>query len=94
MRIDSYQISQIYGANTANKAVKKVSTSGSEVKDQISFSSVGKDLQIAKSALPNVPDVREDKVKSLKQSIDAGTYSVSGEAFADKLLAVYNEKGI
>lgn len=94
MRISSYQVSQIYSANTTSKAAKKAATGASDIKDQVSFSTVGKDLQVAKMALNNVPDVREDMVNSLKQSIDNGTYEVSGEDFADKLLAAYNERSI
>ncbi len=92
MRISSYQISQIYGNNSTTKTTKKSVAGSSDIKDQISFSSVGKDLQVAKAALKNVPDVREDKVNALKESINNGTYNVSGEAFADKLLAAYGEK--
>ena len=62
-----------------------------DIRDTVSFSSIGKDIQIAKQAVNAVPDVREDKVASLKAAIKNGTYDVSGEAFADKLLAKYNE---
>ena len=92
MRISSYQVSQVYSANNTSKATKKAITGSGDIKDQVSFSSVGRDMQVAKAALSNVPDVREDRVNSLKQSINNGTYEVSGESFADKLLAAYNEK--
>jgi len=51
-------------------------------------------MQTAKTALKNVPDVREDKVKALKESIANGTYQVSAESFADKLMAAFDEKSI
>ena len=52
------------------------------------------DMQIAKTALKEVPDVRQDRVSALKASIANGTYQVSAEDFADKLLAAYDEKSI
>ena len=51
-------------------------------------------MQIAKTALKEVPDVRQDKVSALKASIANGTYQVSAEDFADKLLAAYDERSI
>ena len=51
-------------------------------------------MQIAKAALSSVPDVREDRIKALKESIANGTYQVSAENFADKILAAYDEKSI
>lgn len=95
MRIGSYnQISQVYG----NKPVKKSYGSGTvgeaSTMDQVSFSTVGKDMQVAKAALSSVPDVREDKVKALKESIANGTYQVSAESFADKLMSAFAEKSI
>lgn len=92
MRINSIsQVSQLYQTNATNK---KKNIYGANAKDTVSISDFGKDYQIAKAAAANVPDVRQEKVDSLKQSIKNGTYEVSGEAFAEKLLAAYNEKNI
>lgn len=84
MRIDAYnQIGQIYKTNNKGKVQTANKTKKS---DQLEISSVGRDLQIAKQAVKESPDVREDKVKELKAKIDNGTYEVSREAFADKLM--------
>ena len=89
MRIDAYNtISQIYGANGKFKTSPVSKTSAS---DKVEISSFGKELQIAKQAVSNAPDVREDKVAELKNQIANGTYSVSPESFAEKLLAKYDE---
>lgn len=94
MRIGAYnQIAQIYG----NQSVKKSNTNSigtTSTLDQVSFSTMGKDMQVAKAALSSVPDVREDRIQSLKASIANGTYQVSAESFADKILAAYEEKSI
>ena len=87
MRIGTYNmISQIYG-NTDTKKTKASGTTGAgSFLDQVSFSSMGKDMQTAKTALGNTPDVRESKIQDLKRRVDNGTYDVSVDDFAQKLL--------
>ncbi len=93
MRIDAYnQINQLYGVGKTSKSGKTGSTSSVSGADQVSFSSIGKDMQIAKAALAKVPDVREDKVNELKSQIQSGTYNVSNESFAEKLADAYENR--
>ncbi|MCI5856496.1 MAG: flagellar biosynthesis anti-sigma factor FlgM [Agathobacter sp.] len=89
MRIDAYnQISQIYNTQTMAKTNRtQMSTSRM---DQVSISQVGRDYQIAKNAVSEASDVREDKVAQLKAMVDNGTYKVDEGDFASKLLAKYN----
>ncbi len=90
MRIEAYNmVQQVYGTQKPHKAQ---STAKVSRMDQVQISSFGKDLQIAKQAVKDAPDVRESLTAPLKASINAGTYSVSGEDFASKLLAKYEEK--
>ena len=90
MRIDAYnQIQQIYGNKSIKKTEEKKVTSSS-FKDQLLLSAAGKDAQIAKQALSNTPDVRESVINPLKEQIDNGTYEVSAEDLAGKLLEKYN----
>lgn len=85
MRIEAYnQVQQIYSNSKVNKAQAPKKTN--DVRDTVSFSSIGKDIQIAKQAVKEVPNVREDLVASIKAAVKNGTYDVSNEAFADKLL--------
>ena len=95
MRIGTYNmISQIYG-NTGTKKTKTSGTTGSgSFLDQVSFSSMGKDMQTSKTALGNTPDVRESKIQDLKRRIDNGTYDVSVDDFAQKLLDSYSKTNI
>ena len=92
MRIGTYNmLSQIYG-NTGTKKPKSTgTTSTGSFLDQVSFSSMGKDMQTAKTALGNTPDVRESKIQDLKRRIDNGTYDVSVDDFAQKLLDSYSK---
>jgi negative regulator of flagellin synthesis FlgM len=95
MRIDAYnQINQVYGVGKTRKSGKTGYASGVSDTDQVSFSSIGKDMQIAKAALENVPDVREDRVNELKSQIQNGTYHVSNESFADKLMSAYENLAV
>ncbi len=90
MRIEAYsQVQQIYSNNKVNKTAATKKTA--DVRDTVSFSSIGKDIQVAKQAVSAAPYVREDVVATLKAAIKNGTYDVSGEAFADKLLAKFDE---
>lgn len=85
MRVDAYnQIAQLYNVNKSNKTQKTASTSSA--KDQVSISKAGRDYQVAKTAVSEASDIREDKVAQLKSMIDAGTYQVSPDDFASKLL--------
>lgn len=58
----------------------------SNFSDKLLISSMGKDYNIARTALSSAPDIREDLIYSIKERIKNGTYEVSGEAFAEKIL--------
>lgn len=95
MRIGAYnQISQVYGNQPVKKSYNSSTYGTTSTTDQVSFSTVGKDMQTAKTALKDVPDVRQDRINALKESIANGTYQVSAESFADKLMAAFEEKSI
>ena len=93
MRIDAYnQVNQLYGVGKSKK-IGNIGNAGSlNGVDQVSFSSIGKDMQIAKTALAKVPDIRQDKVDTLKAAVQSGTYNVSNESFAEKLMSAYTER--
>ena len=55
--------------------------------DMVTLSSKAKDYSTIKKALVNTPDIRADKVQSIKAQIDAGTYNVTGMDVANKLFA-------
>ena len=90
MRIEAYnQIHQIYGSTKAARSPK--SREAVYSRDAVEISNGGQDYQIAKKAVREAPDVREDLIASLKERIASGTYNVSGESFADKLLSKYED---
>ena len=73
MRIDAYNaVSQIYKTSSYSKNNKAVTNK--------------KEYQVAKSAVASTSDVRMDMVNDVKARIQAGTYNISSEDVADKIL--------
>ena len=89
MRIEAYnQIASIYKTSKTGKVQQPYGVSTG--RDEVQISRLGRDYQIAKQAVAEASDIREDKVSQLKSMIDAGTYSVEPGDFASKLLEKYN----
>ena len=77
MRIEAYaQVQQLYNTKKVN---------------QVQISSLGKDIQTAKQAVANSPDIREELTASIQNRIQNGSYEVSSDDFAAKLLNAYNQ---
>ena len=90
MRIDAYnQIAALYKTTKPSKA--KSTAEVTSARDQVQISRAGRDYQIAKQAVANASDIREDKVAELKTKVDSGNYKVDAGDFASKLLEKYNE---
>lgn len=90
MRIDAYNhIQQLYGTKSI-KTTEEKRVNHKSFKDQLMLSAAGKDAQIAKQAVANTPDVRESVIAPLKEQIDSGSYEVSVDDLAGKLLEKYN----
>lgn len=75
---------QIYN----NKTTEKLgNTKGVErPKDELQLSDRAKEYQIAMKAFKNLPEVREDLVREVKDNIKQGSYNVTGEEIADKII--------
>jgi negative regulator of flagellin synthesis FlgM len=50
---------------------------------------MGRDLQVAKKAVSETEDVRWNKVNAIKKRMQSGTYNVSCEEVADKMIESY-----
>ena len=89
MRVDAYnQVAHLYGVQQTTK-VQKTNGTG-RTSDQVSISQAGRDYQVAKKAVSEASDIREDKVAQLKNMVESGQYQVSGDDFASRLLEKYN----
>lgn len=86
MRINGpSNIGNVYKTKKSNSTYGSQATSGA--KDEVSFSSIAKDLAVAKKSVDATPDVRMEKVNDIKAQIQAGQYNISASQVADKLLA-------
>lgn len=89
MRIDAYtQISQLYNTEKKNNVNQIIKTSKN---DKVEISQQGRDYQIAKKAVTESSDVREDLVTKYKSEIESDTYDVSGNDFANRVIESYNK---
>ena len=90
MRIEAYsQVQNLYQTQKVKQPVKVNSTA--KATDQVQISSAGTALTTAKAALANTSDIREDVTAPIKEKIQNGTYNVSVDSFAEKLLQKYAE---
>ena len=84
MRIDAYnQVSKLY-QSTKVKSVQPVKKSA--ISDAFEISQAGKDYQTVTQAVKEAADIREDKVNKIKEQLASGTYHVTGEEFANKIV--------
>lgn len=90
MRIEAYsQVSQVY---QSQKTAKNQRSAGVSHSDKLQISSFGKDIQSAKAAVAGTPDVRAELTAPIKTRIQEGTYEVSHQSFAEKLISKYEER--
>lgn len=54
--------------------------------EKVNLSTTAKDVQSLKNAVSSLPDVREDKVQSLREQIEKGTYKVDAGNVAEKMV--------
>ncbi|MCI8626792.1 MAG: flagellar biosynthesis anti-sigma factor FlgM [Lachnospiraceae bacterium] len=87
MRIDTFnKISQVYQTSKPKKTSGSV-TEGS--RDSLELSRAGNDFVFAKAAVQAAPDIRQDRVDAIRQQLASGTYSVSGQDIAERLVERY-----
>ena len=91
MRIEAYnQVAQLYQSSNTKNTTQAAKTNGMG-RDEVQISSTGKDYHVAKSAVSEAADIREDLVEDIKARIKAGTYDVSPDDFAEKLLSKFGQ---
>jgi len=83
VNIDRYKNKNQQDDTSVDPSEKKgrpVSGAGREI------SRKAQELQNARKALKDIPDVREDKVARLKKQIENGTYEIDAEETAEKMI--------
>lgn len=54
--------------------------------DKVSLSQASREMQLAKNAVAELPDIRTEKVAQLKQAISDERYELNSEKIAEKLV--------
>jgi flagellar biosynthesis anti-sigma factor FlgM len=75
----------------ANKTPQVALGSG---EDTVSISSTHQEVQSLKVSLANVPEVRTERVNSLRSQIQQGRYQPSSEKVADAIVAEHGKVGV
>lgn len=90
MRIEAYtKVRTAYNTQRTGETQKENKVNA---RDQLQISNAGKDIQFAKKASIEVPDIREELVGPIKEKMDNGSYEVDNDSFASKLLEQYNSE--
>ena len=86
------QISKMYETTS----VKRVPANSTKVagKDELNLSETAKYFQLAFKAAKDAPDIRTEKVETIKAQMDAGTYNVSAQEVASKMASGIFDKTI
>lgn len=89
MRIDLYNLasSGIDGDSSAKSSpVKQLQDAGSATEDRTSLSSDSSSVGSLVSTAMSSPEVRADKVASLQQQVQSGTYQLDPEKIAASMI--------
>lgn len=87
MRVDALsKVSQLYQNSNMKKTMKEDTANKP---DLFEMSQTAKDYKVAKQAVSEAPDIREDRVNDIKNRMVAGTYNINSEEVADKLVESY-----
>jgi flagellar biosynthesis anti-sigma factor FlgM len=81
-----YQINQVQAEQADVKATEK--TTGN---DSVQLSDQAKAIHDLMNEYKNLPDIRDEKVAQIKESITNNTYNVTAQQLAAKMLTSGNE---
>ena len=92
MRIDAYnQVMSAYKPQSVKTPAKANTSQAAAARDEVQISSFGQDLAVAKNAVKDAPDIREDKVAEMtaKYGTEGQMPEVDMDDFASVLLSKY-----
>jgi negative regulator of flagellin synthesis FlgM len=82
-------VNQANSSNSPDKpqpSPSKEAEDKSSSQDKVELSVESKEMQKVYDVLQMTPDVRDEKVSALKESIQQGQYQIDSEALADKMI--------
>lgn len=77
------EVAQVYKRQNELKKSDKIGKTAQQ--DEIKLSSEARFFNVAKSALQELPETREEKIAELREAIQSGTYDVNLEELAEKI---------
>lgn len=82
------QVMQQYqrGAVSNKAADKALGSAASNQEETVALSDKARDAARIKGLLSELPDIREEKVRDIKARIEQGTYNVSAEDIANRMV--------
>lgn len=89
MKISSNQVESIlklYTSKIQGSGKKRKSAVGEEKQDTVTFSSRVEEVRELYAQYKELPEVREELVKSIQERLSRGEYQVSGEEVARKMV--------
>jgi len=72
--------------NIAQVTDKQAGSAAAKPNEKVDLSTMAREIQQAKVEVSRLPDVREEKVQEIKSQVEKGTYNVSGEQIANKMV--------
>jgi len=85
-RAQVQNILKIYSKDNLNKMEPKQAGKTTEKKDDLTISEESRIKQKAMQVIKQTEDIRQDKVDYLKQEIGSGTYTVTDDEVAEKMI--------
>mgnify|MGYP001220173117 CR=1 FL=1 len=86
------KVPEVYGKNKNISKAEKTSGTTSK-QDEVSISNEAKNFQTITKAVKEAPDVREDRIRELRDRYESGNYKVEGKDVAAKILeSMINKK--
>jgi negative regulator of flagellin synthesis FlgM len=82
-KVDKYYKTQLSKSKSKAKTEAK---SSAKAQDSVEFSSELQSINILKNKMETTPDVRTEKVESIKAKLESGEYSVNTEEVAQKII--------
>jgi negative regulator of flagellin synthesis FlgM len=55
--------------------------------EKVNLSTKARDIQQLRDAVGQLPDIREDKIRELKDQVDKGAYDANGQKIAEKMVS-------
>lgn len=84
--LNAYNTQKAYNAEENKKRAEKSKKAYMTTGDKIEISRRASDFQLAMKAIKATPDIREEKIKAIKEKIAAGTYNIDAEKIAQRII--------